>query len=85
MVVSKYRNLTDNYTDFALYVKNLNNEFKVVDFEPTQTLTGGTVIVIVEGKPFTSTTTTDTLILKPNNLVTEKFFKMILMRLRITF
>lgn len=75
MVVSKYRNLTDNYTDFALYVKNLNNEFKVVDFEPTQTLTGGTVIVIVEGKPFTSTTTTDTLILKPNNLVTEKVFQ----------
>lgn len=74
MKVSKYRNLTDYYTDFALYVKNLNTEFKVVDFEPTQSLTGGAVIVVVEGKPFTSTTTTDTLILKPNNLITEKVF-----------
>ena len=74
MKVSKYRNLSSYYTDFSLYIENFDVEYKVVDFEPSPTLTGGTVTVYVEGKPFTSTTTTDTLILKPNDLVTEKVF-----------
>ena len=74
MKVSKYRNLSSYYTDFSLYIENFDVEYKVVDFESSPTLTGGTVIVTVKGKPFTSTTTTDTLILKPNDLVTEKVF-----------
>jgi hypothetical protein len=74
MKVSKYRNLSSYYTDFSLYIENFDVEYKVVDFESSPTLTGGTVTVYVEGKPFTSTTTTDTLILKPNDLVTEKVF-----------
>jgi len=74
MKVSKYRNLSSYYTDFSLYIENFDVEYKVVDFDASPTLTGGTVTVYVEGKPFTSTTTTDTLILKPNDLVTEKVF-----------
>ena len=75
MTVSRYRNITDNFTDFSLYVDTLNTEYNVVDFEPSDTLTGGTVIVTVKGKPFTSTTTTTKILLKPNNLVTEKIFQ----------
>jgi hypothetical protein len=85
ITVSKYRDITSNFESFSLYVNNLDTEFNVVDLEPTQSVTGGTLTITVKGKPFTSTTTTDTLIVKPNNLVTEKYFKMILMRLKITY
>jgi hypothetical protein len=73
--VSKYRDITNNFESFSLYVNNLNTEFNVVDLEPTQSVTGGTLTITVKGKPFTSTTTTDTLVIKPNNLVTEQIFQ----------
>lgn len=75
MIVSRYRNLTNNFSDFSLYVGNINNEYNIVDFEPSNTLTGGTVTLIIKGKPFTSTTTTNKILIKPNNLITEKIFK----------
>jgi hypothetical protein len=50
-------------------------EYPILDFVPTQTLTAGTIPVIVKGKPFSSTTTTQTIFFKPNNLNTEKIFQ----------
>jgi hypothetical protein len=73
--VNKYRNLTVNFKSYALYTDNLTTEYKITDFEPTTTLTAGTINIIVEGKPFTSTNTVQSILFKPNNLVTEQIFQ----------
>ena len=73
--VSEYRNLTNNYEKFSLYVDNLSKQYKVLDFTPSNTITAGTLNFIVEGNPFSSQTqTTSTLIIKPNNENTEEIF-----------
>jgi hypothetical protein len=73
--VSEYRNLTVNYTQFSLYVENLNTEYKVLDFLPSASLSAGTLNFIVQGNPFSSETqTTKTLVIKPNNIKTEEIF-----------
>ena len=76
MEVSPYRNLTREYLKYALYVNNLETEYKFVDFDASQSLSAGTVTVTVEGNPFSGqSTTTDTLVLRPNKLWTEYSFK----------
>lgn len=77
--VSKYRNLRDYYESYAVYFKDLTTEYQIVDFIPTQSLTGGTATITVKGDPFNNKTTPitqtfETLIIKPNNLTTEKIF-----------
>jgi hypothetical protein len=75
ITVSKYRDLTSNFESFSLYVNNFSREYNILDFTPTQSTTGGTLSFTVKGKPFSSTTTTSTLVIKPNNLQTEKIFQ----------
>jgi hypothetical protein len=75
MKVSKYRNLTSNFESYALYLSDLNTEYQMVDFDASNSLTGGTITVTVKGRPFTSTTTTSTFLLKPNSIITEQIFK----------
>ena len=75
MKVSDYRNMKTKFLEYALFVGDYNNQFDIIDFEPTQTLTAGTIPIVVKGKPFTSTTTTDSILLKPNSLTTEKIFQ----------
>lgn len=77
--VSYLRNLTDNYTDFALFLDNESNEYKVIYFEPSNSLTAGTLTFWVEGKPFdvsgsTASATTRSIIIRPNKLKTEMVF-----------
>ena len=54
--VSKYRNLTNNFESYSLYFKDFTTEYKVLDFVPTQSLTGGTVTFTVMGDPFNNKT-----------------------------
>ena len=75
ITVSKYRDLTSNYQDFSVFVGGVSDEYKILDLVPTNSVTGGTVTVTVEGKPFSSTTSTQSLIIKPNSLLTEKIFQ----------
>ena len=77
--VSKYRNITDNFTSYSLYFKDLNESYQLLDFIPTESISGGTVSLIVKGDPFKNKTSivtqsNETLIIKPNNLVTEQIF-----------
>lgn len=73
--VSEYRNLTGNYESFSLYVGDLNTEYQLIDFVPSDKLTTGTISMVVKGNPFSGQSySLDTLIIKPNNLVTEKVF-----------
>jgi hypothetical protein len=74
--VSPLRNLTVEYLKYALYVDNIEEEFKFVDFEPSLLLSEGIVTISVEGNPFPNqTTTTSSIILKPNKLQTEIAFQ----------
>lgn len=73
--VSKYRDLKTYYESYSLYTTSFNQEYPILDLTPTTTLTAGTIQIIVQGKPFTGSEITDTIIIKPNNLVTEEVFK----------
>jgi hypothetical protein len=73
--VNKYRNLTAYFRSYSLYTNDLTTEYKITDFEPTTSLTAGTINIIVEGNPFTSSNTVQSILLKPNNLVTEQIFQ----------
>ncbi len=69
------RALTNQYENYALYFDTFGKEYKITDFEPTQTLSGGNVTIIVQGDPFSGqTASTSNLILKPNNQKTQEIF-----------
>ena len=75
MKVSEYRNLTSNFEDYALYVENLDTEYPLVDFEPTERVGQGFIYMTIIGDPFSGvSSTTKTLIIKPNNLKTKEIF-----------
>ena len=80
ITISKYRDLTNNFGSYSVYLQNLNTEFIINDFTPTQTLSSGTVTITAVGDIFGCKTTPITesfltLIIKPNNLTTERIFK----------
>lgn len=69
------RALTSEFEDYALYFETLNNEYPLTDFVPTQSLSGGTVTLTVQGNPFSgASATTASLIIKPNNSKTQEIF-----------
>lgn len=73
--VSELRNLTKNYTKYSLYIENLDKEYPIIDFVPTEFFGSGIVEITVDGKPFNGDTeTTKTILLKPNNYDTDKSF-----------
>ena len=75
--VSPLRNLTKEYLKYALFIGGNETEYKFIDFEPSSSLTSGSVTVIVQGNPFSgNSSTTDTLILRPNKFETEVAFDM---------
>ena len=74
--VSPLRNLTREYLKYALYVDNMNVEYNFVDFEPSPLLSAGTITISVEGNPFPNqTTTTSSIVLRPNKFQTEVSFQ----------
>ena len=73
--VSKYRDLKKFYESYSLYTTTFNDEYPIIDLVATTTLTAGTIPIVVKGQPFTGSQITDTIIIKPNNLVTEQVFK----------
>ena len=74
--VSPLRNLTDNFNKFAIFKSDLETEYPVIDFEPSERLSGGTVEFVVSGNLFSGlTASTETLIIKPTKFETEFSFK----------
>ena len=54
----------------------METEYKMVNFIPSTVLSAGTITVTVEGNPFSgSSSTTSTLVLRPNKFETEVAFK----------
>src|SRR6056300_429045 len=74
--VSPLRNLTTQYSKYALYVNDMETEFLVYDFTPSTKLSAGTVTFVVFGDPFSgASSTTDSVVIKPSKFETEKAFK----------
>lgn len=76
MEVTPLRDLTKNYSKYALYVEDMEVEYIVTDFIPSSTLSAGTISVTVEGNPFSGNSSSiQTLILRPSKYHTEVAFK----------
>jgi hypothetical protein len=70
---SPIRDLTNRYRDYALVVSGI--PYNIVDFIPSSSLFSGTITVVVTGNPFgTTTSTLESLVIKPNDYWTEKSF-----------
>ena len=76
MSISEFRNLTKEFKKYAIYIGSTDNEeYNLTDFTASPSLTGGTITITVQGKPFSGLTSfTETIIIKPNNITTEKIF-----------
>lgn len=73
--ISPIRALTPNFEKYSLYFTDLQTEYPLSDFEPTVSLSGGTVTITVIGDPFSgASATTESLIIKPNNKTTQQIF-----------
>lgn len=73
---SPLRDLTKNYSKYALYVETMETEYPLVDFIPSNNLSAGTITVSVNGNPFSGVSaTTKTLVLRPSAYHTEVAFK----------
>jgi hypothetical protein len=73
--VSEFRNLTKNFVDFVLDYSG--ETYQIVQLTPTISLSSGTLTMSCQGRPFSSnTTTTDSLIIRPNNTIVSKVFNL---------
>jgi len=74
ITVSPYRNL---YNTFLSYCVSINdNIYKVVSFQPSDTLSSGYISFYVSGAPFgvTATTTNEQFQIRPNDFVVDRVF-----------
>lgn len=72
---SPLRNLTTQYLGYSLYFSGINQEYNFTDFDPSISLSSGTVTITVLGDPFSGQSqSVQSLIIKPNGLNTEKSF-----------
>ena len=73
--VSEFRNLTKNFVDFVLDYSG--ETYQVVQLSPTTSLSSGTLTMSCKGYPFSSnTSTTDSLVIRPNNTIVSKVFNL---------
>ena len=73
--VSKYRDMTSNFRDYAVYFRNIDKEFQITDIIPMNNMTGGTLTLTVKGEMFPNqTASTFNLVIKPNKQKTEEIF-----------
>lgn len=74
MEVHPLRNLTRYYLKYSLFIGTGETEYRLSDFDASPSLSAGTITVTVQGNPFSSTTTTESLLLRPNKYETEVVF-----------
>jgi len=70
--ISPLRNFYTNFSKYSLYVGD--ESYRVEYIVAPTTVSAGTLTINVEGKPFTSTTTQDYLIIRPNDGEVNKVF-----------
>ena len=82
IVASPLRNLSQTYLDYCIAITNSGNTtnpydiFKVLSFEPSQTLSSGSLTFYVSGSPFgtTATTYSQNFNIRPNDLIVDQVF-----------
>lgn len=75
MEVSPLRNMTRNYLKYSLFIGSGETEYNLTDLESSPSLTNGIITVTVQGNPFNGiSSTTESLLLRPNNFETEVVF-----------
>ena len=74
ILVSPYRNLYNTYLDYCISIND--NIYKVLSFQPSETLTSGYVEFYVSGDPFgaTATTVNTEYQIRPNDFVVDRIF-----------
>lgn len=74
--VDEIRNLTRYYKDYSVYITNLEKEYKIYDFVPSDSLYEGYIEVVINGNPFSGEVeSNETIIIKPNDSKTDELFK----------
>ena len=82
IVTSPLRNLNSTYLDYCVAITNTGNTqnpydiFKVLSFDPSESLASGTLTFYVSGSPFgtTATTYSSNYNIRPNDLVVDQVF-----------
>jgi len=82
IVTSPLRNLNTTYLNYCVAITNTGNTenpydiFNVVSFEPSQSLSAGTLVFYVSGAPFgtTASTYTSNYQIRPNDLIVDQVF-----------
>jgi len=74
IVTSPLRNLTDSYLNYCINVDQIS--YKVVSFNPADSLTSGYMEFYVSGAPFgvTATTSDRNYLIRPNDFIVDKVF-----------
>ena len=71
--ISRLRDMTNNYSKYSLYYND--GGYGVLRITPTQNLDTGTLVIVVEGNPFSGQTFTyDNLIIRPNDYEVNRVF-----------
>lgn len=71
--VAGLRNFTSEFTKYALFVNDV--EYDIISVTPTTSLSSGQLKIYVNGNPFSgATSTSDYLIIRPQNYYTEEAF-----------
>ena len=74
ITVSPYRNLYNTYLDYCISIDD--NIFKVLSFQPSETLSSGYIAFYVSGAPFgtSATTSNNDYQVRPNDFVVDRIF-----------
>jgi len=74
ITTSPYRNLYNTYLDYCISIDD--NIFKVLSFQPSETLSSGYIAFYVSGAPFgtSATTSSDDYQVRPNDFVVDRVF-----------
>ena len=74
ITLSPYRNLYNTYLDYCISIND--NIYEVLWFQPSETLSSGSIAFYVSGAPFgtTATTSNDNFEIRPNDYIVDKVF-----------
>jgi hypothetical protein len=73
--VSPLRDMTTFFRDYSLFIGTGSTEYQFILFTASNSTTSGTLSITVSGNPFSGvSTTTKTLVMRPNKLKTEMVF-----------
>ena len=80
--VSKYRNMTENFSDYIVFVKSGGTTsnpgtYNIIDIVPTTSISAGTLSIVAKGNIFGfNISSSDALIIRPNDSIVNQVFNL---------